>query len=524
MGLAVRTSPLISRDKPYPSDIGDAAKVLRSSRFPFSEPVARALENLQAGVTQLNAVLRQQAPAVQDIIVRDITGRIIAAIGEFETNGVQTSGGMFAELYAGFPYSISDPAQAIFSVTPDGAVRVGQSGWVDVLDPFGRDAAWIGTQYDTLPVTGAADNGSGLIRLTVTGHTLATGDVTPVLGIGGLVDGYGDSVAQGLFTVTKIDANHIDLQNSFFLGTYTSGGTVSRILHVTGAANNGSGLIRLTTAVAHSYINGEQVTVANVGGVANATGQWLVTVVDSTHIDLIGSAFAGAYTSGGTVLRYFAGGLFQTIAIGGTSFPTSKLRALANGDLRITDALIRLNGSGATITLDPTSGTISVVATSGNMATFVDLNGVTVFNKTGSAPGTFVQSNNITINGSVTQTGTNPATYSLAAGPQVTLLDNEIAIQNSGGTVAIDLRDDGTVTATGKIRSGAAGFSVNGTDGIDDASFQEINVAIGGGLTVNTNVTGLVGTPAAGQSNTPVVTSVSLNLIARTFTKGILSA
>jgi len=70
---------------------------------------------------------------------------------------------------------------------------------------------------------------------------------------------------------------------------------------VTGAANNGSGLIRLTVSNANAWITGATVAVASVGGVPNATGSWVITVIDSTHIDLQASTFAGSYTSGGTV-------------------------------------------------------------------------------------------------------------------------------------------------------------------------------------------------------------------------------
>jgi hypothetical protein len=68
---------------------------------------------------------------------------------------------------------------------------------------------------------------------------------------------------------------------------------------VTNAVNNGGGLIRLTVA-AHGYNNNDYVIVKNVGGVLNANGVWQVTVIDANTIDLQGSTFAAAYTSGGT--------------------------------------------------------------------------------------------------------------------------------------------------------------------------------------------------------------------------------
>lgn len=68
---------------------------------------------------------------------------------------------------------------------------------------------------------------------------------------------------------------------------------------ITGAANNGSGLIRITDT-AHGYVTGDYVTIAAVGGTAEAIGSWPITVITANTFDLIGSAFVNAYTSGGT--------------------------------------------------------------------------------------------------------------------------------------------------------------------------------------------------------------------------------
>lgn len=89
----------------------------------------------------------------------------------------------------------------------------------------------IGCQFDTLgptlggiAVSGAATHG-GLIQLTVSDATWwATGDrvtLTGLVGSGGLT-----AAANGSWTVTYIDATHLDLQGSAFAGTYTSGGTL----------------------------------------------------------------------------------------------------------------------------------------------------------------------------------------------------------------------------------------------------------------------------------------------------------
>lgn|GEM_PF-1600861 len=67
---------------------------------------------------------------------------------------------------------------------------------------------------------------------------------------------------------------------------------------VTGAVNNGSGLIRLTASTT-GLATGNVIQVGGVGGVPNATGVWTITVIDGTHMDLQGSTFAGSFTTNG---------------------------------------------------------------------------------------------------------------------------------------------------------------------------------------------------------------------------------
>ena len=71
---------------------------------------------------------------------------------------------------------------------------------------------------------------------------------------------------------------------------------------VTGAANNGSGLVRLTVASTSGFATGNKLVIYGVAGTTEANGRWTVTVVDGTHLDLQGSAYSHAWTSGGTVV------------------------------------------------------------------------------------------------------------------------------------------------------------------------------------------------------------------------------
>ena len=74
-----------------------------------------------------------------------------------------------------------------------------------------------------LPITGAA-NAAGLIRITVTGHGLTTGNVVDISGVVGTVEANRTG-----WVVTVIHVNNFDLQGSVFVNAYISGGTVSRV-------------------------------------------------------------------------------------------------------------------------------------------------------------------------------------------------------------------------------------------------------------------------------------------------------
>ncbi len=68
---------------------------------------------------------------------------------------------------------------------------------------------------------------------------------------------------------------------------------------ITGAANNGGGLVRIT-ATGHGFSNGAKVDVTGVIGTTEANGVgWVSILVDANNFDLTGSAFVHAYVSGG---------------------------------------------------------------------------------------------------------------------------------------------------------------------------------------------------------------------------------
>ena len=72
---------------------------------------------------------------------------------------------------------------------------------------------------------------------------------------------------------------------------------------ISSAADNGSGLIRLTVNTTSGMITGQQVTIGDVVGTTEANGNWTITVISLTEIDLQNSTFANAYASGGYVVN-----------------------------------------------------------------------------------------------------------------------------------------------------------------------------------------------------------------------------
>jgi hypothetical protein len=70
---------------------------------------------------------------------------------------------------------------------------------------------------------------------------------------------------------------------------------------ISAVANNGAGLVRITTSAAHNLVTGDLVNVFGVNGVVAANTRATATVVDATRLDLQGTSFAGTYSGGGTL-------------------------------------------------------------------------------------------------------------------------------------------------------------------------------------------------------------------------------
>jgi hypothetical protein len=329
----------------YPVNVRPHAQSLRALRTPGGNTVADALDQTQAALDQIFATLTSPLPAPQQFGITDQSGALIAWIGNRLVGSQQFLGGWFKQLYVGG----GSPATAPFFADTSGRVVVGQNGQVFVLDAYGNTGAWLGTQSEGSQNVSGAVAATGAIRLTVTGHGYRNGDWVNVASVGGVPN------ATGQWLISVYDANHFDLLGSTFSGAYTSGGTVNRFFgggafetlavaagqRITNAANNGSGLVRLTIP-SHGYATGYALVVSNVGGVPGANGPFLATVIDANTVDLQGSEFSGLYTSGGIAINW----------------PTAKLLAQGDGSLLLQNARITSVSSGNEVLID--SGEIVV--------------------------------------------------------------------------------------------------------------------------------------------------------------------
>lgn len=93
---------------------------------------------------------------------------------------------------------------------------------------------------------------------------------------------------------------------------------------ISGTADNGSGLVRLTVSGTSGWTTGDYKTISAVTGTTEANGTWPIVVVDGTHIDLTGSAYANAWVSGGIV-----GGSLDDLPFSLDSVSTAALPAVS---------------------------------------------------------------------------------------------------------------------------------------------------------------------------------------------------
>jgi hypothetical protein len=276
----------------------------------------------------------------------------------------------------------SNYPQTQFSVLLNSAVTItmsAESAWQGCpvfQKAYINAAAWADypslTQRDTLNLAAT---------FAGTGFTWALGDVTirDTL-IGGFAVGIS---ATAHAARTRLDHVHIDATKCLLLdGSHdisrlshvecfpfmTSGFTAQTALAISGVANNGSGLYRVTLSSSSTLPQtGDTVWIdqAMTGVQSIQARHWTITAVDSTHFDLQGSAGTGSFTATANVnsVSKTITNLSSTANIGvgqaitGTGIPgsTTVVWVAPNGnDIGISNA-VTASGTGITLTFTDTA-------------------------------------------------------------------------------------------------------------------------------------------------------------------------
>lgn len=163
----------------------------------------------------------------------------------------------------------------------------------------GVEAGTWNTTISTISVTGAT-NASPIV-ISATSHGLSTGNFVR---IGGVV---GNEAANGVFSITVVNANSFSLDGSTGTGSYISGGEVVVVTSgvVTGATNADPVVI---TSAAHGLVTGDVIILTGAQGntaanVDNSIIAFPITKIDANSFSLDSIAGNAAWTSGGDFVK-----------------------------------------------------------------------------------------------------------------------------------------------------------------------------------------------------------------------------
>jgi len=256
-------------------------------------------------------------------------------------------------------------------------------------------------------------------------------------------------------------------------------------VNVSGTGAGAGGVVRLTVSSTTGMITGMKAFVAGVGGTTEANGTWTLTVVDSTHIDLTGTNFVNAYTSGGTAIAANATGGTTNGMIGPLNSFQNPITFNFGGDtMRVTKNT--LAGTGACIEGQLVIGASGVLvdgannmSCSGGMLVWDGGASPVLFDNILEQHGTNTESNNclVDIRGSTRQVDT-----SVIMGNRITTLagtgnPTPVCITNANGA---QINNNTIVTP-----SAYAGLTVGASS--TNTKIGSNNVFIQAGATVPTN-------------------------------------
>ncbi|WP_024514584.1 hypothetical protein [Bradyrhizobium sp. Tv2a-2] len=271
-------------------------------------------DNLTAGADFQDfpdgGIVRGVAGGEAGIIFQDLAIRRMSYVPGspiiFQIDRITQDKGLFA------PYSIIRAGERIFFYAGQGFHKIEPGG---VPEQIGRERI-DRTFLDDLDkgnlqlFMGAADPRSTRVYWAYKSVNGTAGCYDKLLGYDFLLDRFFPVQMTGEYLL-GISQTGLTLENLDSLGPGA--------LAVTGAADNGSGLVRLTVASTATLITGQIASVSGVVGTVEANGErWVIAVIDGTHLDLQGAIFANAYVSGGII-----GGSIDAMTLSLDAYPTA---------------------------------------------------------------------------------------------------------------------------------------------------------------------------------------------------------
>jgi hypothetical protein len=243
-------------------------------------------QDLPDGGTVRGTVGGEFGIIIQDLAMR----RMIFSPGSdvvFQIDRISKDTGALA------PYSIVNAGERVFFLSSRGFIMTDQSGAINPVGKERVDRTFL-AEYDSTNlqlVIGASDPAANLVFWSYKSLDGGTdGLFDRLLCYDWALDRWSQVTMSGEY-LAALARPGLTLESLDAIGALT----------ITGAADNGSTLIRITVASTATLTTGDYKTISGVTGTTEANGDWFITVINGTTFDLVGSTFANAYVSGGIV-------------------------------------------------------------------------------------------------------------------------------------------------------------------------------------------------------------------------------
>ena len=190
------------------------------------------------------------------------------------------------------PWSVVDVNGIVFCLTAKGFMKITADGGMVPIGKERVNETFLADYDATNPqlVIGVANPASNVVMWTYKESGFSSTRFNRALAYDHVLDRWSPLAFEGEF-IASIGKPGITLEGLGMIGSVA----------VTGTASGTSSRVRLTVTSTTGWTTGDIKDVASVGGTTEANGTWTINVIDGTHIDLVGTTYANAWTSGGYV-------------------------------------------------------------------------------------------------------------------------------------------------------------------------------------------------------------------------------